>query len=345
METLISDIDALFPPNSGTYSHAYYLNNLIEALQNAIDDPAGPLGNFQSLIASLTDPGAQGVSGGSIDYLLTPGREIGMGITSNFKGIPFYMNQLNELVRTFARAINEGRNRDGNSIDGAIGHINGFDANGENRQSLFFTYENLISGEGAVLDSGDPFTTLRLWILHDDATGLPMRDPVTNELVTVRSPMPPAGVARDPLGNPMFTLDYSRFNALNFMVNPELLLDPDLLAASSNHNIGQANNDVIHGFLAVGNDTSLFREGRLIDFIIATSNHLAVDNNQAQLFREAYHEITNATHNHRLAVSSVDTEEEMLNLVRFQNMFMATSRLVNVIDTIYDTLINRLGNF
>jgi flagellar hook-associated protein 1 FlgK len=128
------------------------------------------------------------------------------------------------------------------------------------------------------------------------------------------------------------------------MINPELLDDPSLLAASSNQNIGQANNDIIHGFLAVGNDTSLFREGRLIDFIIATSNHLAVDNNQASMFRESYYEIVNQTQNHRLSVKSVDTEEEMMNLVRFQNMFMATSRLINVIDTIYDTLINRLGN-
>jgi flagellar hook-associated protein FlgK len=332
MQDLRDTISALLPPTDGRYTSAAALATLIEALQEAID--SGATSDFVEIINDIIE---------EMDDL-PPGASRGNGITSNFKGIPFYMNQLNELVRTFARAMNEGLNRDGLPIDGAIGHINGFDANGENRQALFFTYETSPLGIGALLDGSDPLTTLRLWIL-EGPDGNPLRDPVTNDFITVRSPMPPTNVATDEMGRPMFTIDYSRFNALNFMVNAELLQDPALLAASSNQNIGQANNDVIHGFLAVGNDTSLFRAGRLIDFIIATSNHLAVDNSQAQLFREAYHEITMATHNHRLSVSSVDTEEEMLNLVRFQNMFIATSRLINVLDTVYDTLINRLGNF
>jgi flagellar hook-associated protein FlgK len=334
MQLLRDEISAQLPTSDdGRYASIADIEALIDALEDAID--SGATSDFAALIGSITT---------GMDTLLPEGRSNGNGITTNFKGIPFYMNQLNELVRTFARAMNEGLNRDGLPIDGAIGHINGFDANGENRQSLFFTYETFPLGHGALLDGDDPLTTLRLWILAD-SDGNPRRDPITNEIITIRSPMPPADVATDSMGRPMFTIDYNRFNALNFMVNQELLQDPALLAASSNQNIGQANNDVIHGFLAVGNDTSLFREGRLIDFIIATSNHLAVDNNQAQLFREAYHEITMATHNHRLSVSSVDTEEEMLNLVRFQNMFIATSRLINVLDTVYDTLINRLGNF
>jgi flagellar hook-associated protein 1 FlgK len=266
------------------------------------------------------------------------------GITSNFKGIPFYMNQLNHLIRTFARAMNEGRNTNGDQIPGAIGHIFGFDANGNNRNALFFTFEHPLTGNpGLVTDSANPALSLRRWIMGD-ASGNPLRDAAGNFILSDAID-PPATVARDSTGNPLFTIDYSQFNALNFIVNPELITDPSLLAASSNHNVGQANNDVIHGFLAVGNDKSLFREGRLIDFIIATSNHLAVDNAQAGMFRESYHEITMQTHNHRLSVSSVDTEEEMLNLVRFQNMFIATSKLINVIDTVYDTLINRLGNF
>ncbi|MCL1863592.1 MAG: flagellar hook-associated protein FlgK [Defluviitaleaceae bacterium] len=263
--------------------------------------------------------------------------------TTNFKGIPFYMNQLNHLIRTFARAINEGRNADGLEIPGSTGHIFGFDANGDNRNTLFFTMEDPITGLPGMLVNDDPMQSLRLWILSD-ADGNPLRD-ANGNLVTVADPNPPNNVARDSMGRPLFTIDYSQFNALNFIVNPELMEDPSLLAASSNPNIGQANNDIVHGFLAVGNDQSLFREGRLIDFIIATSNHLAVDNNQAYMFRTSYAEVTHHTHNHRLSVKGVDTEEEMMNLVRFQNMFVASSRLINVLDTIYDTLINRLGNF
>jgi flagellar hook-associated protein 1 FlgK len=51
------------------------------------------------------------------------------------------------------------------------------------------------------------------------------------------------------------------------------------------------------------------------------------------------------THNQRLSIKGVDINEEMMDLVRFQTMFQAASRLINVIDSIYDTLINRLGSF
>ncbi|MCL1843311.1 MAG: flagellar hook-associated protein FlgK [Defluviitaleaceae bacterium] len=292
--------------------------------------------------------------------LLPEGRETFVGRTTNFKGIPFYMNQLNELVRTFARAMNEGRNRAGDPIYGSIGHMFGFDANGENRNSMFFTFTHPVTNEAAaMLDADDPMRNLRMWILADpsDPTGATLLRDAHGNLVTVHDPEPPMGipnpadptqtvsVARDSMGNPLFTLDYSQLNALNFKVNQELLDDPRLLAASSNHNVGLSNNDIIDGFLAVFNDTTLFREGRLHDFISATSTHLAVDNQQARNFRESYTEITMQTHNQRLSVKSVDTEEEMINLVRFQTMFIAASRLVNVIDTVYDTLINRLGNF
>jgi flagellar hook-associated protein FlgK len=332
MQDIADALSLALPTTLNVYSSQADLDDLIDALSNAVN---GMGSGFPASIAAIEAAAAT---------ILPAGTSRTEGVTTNFKGIPFYMNQLNHLIRTFARAMNEGRNTDGNQIAGAIGHIYGFDANGENRNAMFFTYEDPTTGRaGVVVDENDPFNSLRMWILAD-AAGNPLRDARGN-LITVQDPNPPANVARDTMGRPMFTLDYSQFNALNFIVNPELLNDPSLLAASGNQNIGQANNDVVHGFLAVGNDNSLFREGRLIDFIIATSNHLAVDNNQAQMFRESYHEITMQTHNHRLSVSSVDTEEEMLNLVRFQNMFIAASKLINVIDTVYDTLINRLGNF
>jgi len=279
----------------------------------------------------------------SIDPTTWPiGTTPGPGNTTNFKGIPFYMNQLNHLVRTFARAMNEGRNVQGDLMPGVTGHIHGYDGNHQSRQTMFFTFAD---------DNGDVQTTanLRRWVLADlvaDPTGrTPQRDAQGN-FVTVDTPNPPVGAAAysDADGNPIFILDMSELNALNFIVNPDLVRDSALLATSTSRVQGESNNDVIHGFGLVGNDRSLFREGRLIDFIIATSSHLAVDKQQANNFEISYSEITLQTHNHRLSIKGVDLNEEMMNLVRFQQMFTAASRLVNVLDSIYDTLINRLGN-
>ena len=264
------------------------------------------------------------------------GTVIGPGDTSRFKGIPFYMNQLNHLVRTFASAMNEGRNANGERIPArnatgelvggyTVGHIFGYDGNGVNRETMLFTFTNN-------LGQTENVNSLRMWLL-DDGTRVSAQD----------FPEPPANVMLDESDNAMFVLDYSRMNALNFKLNPALD-DPMLLVTSSNSNIGQANNDVIHGFIGIGHDRSLFREGRLEDFIIATSTHLAVDKQQAEMFQVSFEEITTVTHNHRLSIKGVSIDEEMMNLVRFQTMFTAASRLVNVMDSVYETLINRLGN-
>jgi len=370
LETMRTVIDALEDIESpDVYASIADLAAFIDELRNNIDASGEGLADFTASIAAIYT---------AADVANNPAALLGFGTsipitpTTNFKGIPFYMNQLNELVRTFARAINEGLNRYGEPIRApigrnpngtniyanAVGHVFGYNANGVNGQDMFFTFEDRM-GNASTLTSSDPLRSLRMWVMSEldadgNPTGVPARDENGN-LITVQDPNPPVMInadgepvfltAMDSRDNPMFTIDYSQFNALNFIVNPDLLNDPSLLAASSNANIGQANNDIIHGFLAVGNDSSLFREGRLIDFIIATSSHLAVDNQQAKRFSESYSEITTQTHNHRLSVKSVDTEEEMLNMVRFQNMFIATSRLINVLDTVYDTLINRLGNF
>ena len=253
------------------------------------------------------------------------GTIIGPGATTNFKGIPFYMNQLNNLVRTFARAMNEGRNTNGELMPGVVGHIFGYSpqqgADGIAHGNMLFTFNN---AAGVTQD----VNSLRLWINQDGSTS------TTYNAATV---------ARDSEGRALFTLDYSQMNALNFMVNPAINHDPMLLATSSSSNRGESNNDVLKGFIAINNDRTLFREGRLADFIIATSNHLAVDAGQARRFEISYTEISTKTHNHRLSIKGVSIDEEMMNMVRFQTMFQAASRMINVMDSVYETLIMRLG--
>ncbi|MCL2708061.1 MAG: flagellar hook-associated protein FlgK, partial [Defluviitaleaceae bacterium] len=227
--------------------------------------------------------------------------------TTAYKGIPFYMQKLNILVRTFTRAINEGRNVDGESIKDVIGHLDGYNKYG--------------------MESGKPSGIL----LFTRVVG--------NEVYTADD----FGYILLPNGNRV--LDYSKLNCLNFSINPDLLSDPFLLATSSEAYIGESNNYVTHGFGKLNSYPSLFKEGKLIDFIIGTTDHLAIDRMQAIKFDLSYNDISMATQNQRLSVSGVDLNEEMVALVKYQQLFVACARLVNVIDDVYNTLVNRLGNF
>jgi len=268
------------------------------------------------------------------------------GVTSNYKGIPFYMNQLNHLVRTFARGINEGMDAQFRQIPGATGHINGFDINGENRSALLFTYTR--ASDGMTATYGPPFNNPAA---GGNTHGLHMFRNAAGNIVTIHPDdldgADLTGLTRvvDDRNFPVFAMDLSGMNALNFIINPELVRNNSLLATSNHPDQGESNNQVIQGFSLVGTFPHLFREGRLEDFIIAISDHLAIDTNQALNFALSFDEITMQTHNQRLSIKGVDINEEMMDLVRFQTLFQAASRLINVIDSIYDTLINRLGHF
>jgi len=214
--------------------------------------------------------------------------------TTSYKGIPFYMNRLNEMIRIFAQAINEGVDAQGNAIPGTHGgHHSGFGLDGQSGRD-FFSWTRLGPGgqELPVLGTGS-------------------------------------------------NLHY--LNALNFNINQDLLANPQWLGAASDPTQGESANDIVLGFIAVGNFPSLFREGRLEDFLIATSGHLGIDIQQAQRFRRNYHEMTIATQNQRLSISGVDMNEELLNMTRFNQMWQNNARMIATMNDVYDTLINRLG--
>jgi flagellar hook-associated protein 1 FlgK len=344
------DIDGLYDIGIGTTRFNIYSPTLGGQLRGLIDVRDGNNGFPTMFVVYERDADGNYVLDAS-DNRIPTGHNATYGTgdrinTSRFKGIPFYMNQLNELVRTFSSAINEGRNAQGELIGGTTGHIFGYDGDGRNLSTMFFTFQNAQLGSTVPLGQYAEVSHLRRWIIEAPTDSTFNQDVLIGLTANEARALLPAGysIAEDASGNPLFRLDMSGLNALNFAVNPDLLRDPTFLAASTNANIGAANNDVIMGFNVINNDRGLFREGRLIDFIIATSNHLAIDTRQARNFRESYIEISMQTHNHRLSIKGVDTNEEMMNLIRFQTMFTAASRLVNVLDSIYDTLINRLGN-
>lgn len=205
-----------------------------------------------------------------------------IGRASNFKGIPHYMNKLNELVRTFSQAINDGRTRNGDPIPGSIPRE-----------------DRVPAADGMVHD---------IFVLGN--TGVP---------------------------------NWRSQALFNFAVNEVLAHNPGLMSVSSIASMGESHNDVVEGFNKVGNYVGLFSEGRLNDFLISMSGELGIDIELATRFQSNHTDTTSGIHNQRLAVSGVDISEEMLSMLRWQQIYVAAANLINVLDGIYDTTINRLG--
>ncbi len=71
----------------------------------------------------------------------------GDGTAGEYKGIPYYLDKLNEFIRTVAYAMNTGlRYSDDTQLEGMIGHQDGYDSYGETG-SLLFTMIDPETGE------------------------------------------------------------------------------------------------------------------------------------------------------------------------------------------------------
>jgi flagellar hook-associated protein 1 FlgK len=214
--------------------------------------------------------------------------------TNTFRGIPFYLERMNQMIQTFARAINEGVDHQGDPIPNIHpgGHRAGYGLDGQSGRDFF------------------------MWTTDPSGTV----DPTDTVAPDIRY-----------------------LNVFNFDISRYLMRHPQHLGAATSPTSGESDNYVIRGFVAIGDFQSLFREGRLEDFIIATAGMLAQDIQQARRFRANYHEMTVATQNHRLSVSGVDENEELMNMTRFTQLYNVNARMIAAMNEVYDTLINRLG--
>jgi len=104
-------------------------------------------------------------------------------------------------------------------------------------------------------------------------------------------------------------------------------------------------NRLVHSWGNIVTDRSLFREGRLGDFIAAITGDLGVTGRQAENFSRSYGELMVTIDNQRRQVSGVSLDEEVAFMIQHQMVFQATARLFTTIDNIYDVLINRMGSW
>jgi flagellar hook-associated protein 1 FlgK len=145
------------------------------------------------------------------------------------------------------------------------------------------------------------------------------------------------------LGDPDY-IDYDKMNCLNFKVNDLLSDRPALVNCAKDSVQGESAYAVTRGFSNINTNSSLFREGKLLDFISGISSEMGIDASQAKKFDANYSDVLTSIDNERIAVSGVDVNEEMVEMIKHQQLYQASAKLVNVINGIYGTLINNLGS-
>ncbi|MFA7411156.1 MAG: flagellar hook-associated protein FlgK [Tissierellaceae bacterium] len=84
-------------------------------------------------------------------------------------------------------------------------------------------------------------------------------------------------------------------------------------------------------------------QGTPDDFIKSILSSMAVDSLQAQRLYGTQELIQKNIEVKRSSISGVSLEEEMSNMVRFQHVYIASSKMISTMDMIIDITVNRLG--
>ncbi|HBY19695.1 MAG: flagellar hook-associated protein FlgK [Clostridiales bacterium GWE2_32_10] len=143
-------------------------------------------------------------------------------------------------------------------------------------------------------------------------------------------------------GKGTFT-DYNDITAANFSLSKEFIDNSRVIATSTKADSGESDNEIINQFLTIKDNGSLFKEGKVLDFVASIIGEMAVDAKYSENYQDIQTSIVNTITNQRLSTSGVDLNEEMTSMVRYQSAYNAAARMITVIDEIYDTTINNMG--
>lgn len=230
-------------------------------------------------------------------------------VNNEYKGVPYYLRKMNEFVRTFAKAFNEGFiDYDGDGSIGAgedkIGHADGYGLNsppGPLPGIRFFTVD---SQDSAAFISTAPDPT----------------DP--NDINDL----------------------YDNVTAKNITLSMDIQSSVDNIFTSTNAG-EKGNGQILLSIIDFRHDPKVFNEGTPEDFMRSLISNLGIDAQQAGRVSLNQQTIVKQIDNRRSSNSGVSIDEEMSNMVKFQHAYNASARMVTTLSEIYDTLINRMGKF
>lgn len=134
---------------------------------------------------------------------------------------------------------------------------------------------------------------------------------------------------------------YYQLTCGNVCVSNIAVKDPTTIATTTT-NAADAY-DLVEKMLKLKSDTELYRGGGADDFLECMYSDISVDSQKSKIFQKNYSNISNAIDKQRMSVSGVDKDEEAIDLVKFQNAYNLSSKMVSVLAEIYDKLINETG--
>ncbi len=155
----------------------------------------------------------------------------------------------------------------------------------------------------------------------------------------------------DALGNnvPVTVKDtddsYYRLTAKNFTVLTAIKKNSNLFATKKDAAAGADDYSLVTDFMSMTKDKDVanYRGSATCEFLTCVLSDVALNGNRAKTFHNNYENIGKSINNQRVAISGVDTDDEAVNLVKYQNAYTLASKMIQTLTEVYDRLILQTG--
>lgn len=220
------------------------------------------------------------------------GSQANVGESIDTMGIPYYMAQMNEFLRSFCSMFNDIL-LDGEDLNGLKTDYYSFFTS-QNNQGTEYVYGSTDSYKGRTDLSAS-------------------------------------------------SQSYYKITASNIMVSNTCQKDPTKLATTTDIDNGVDAYDIVEELAKLKSDTVVFRSGYADDFLSCIYSDISVDAQECQIFYTNYNNISETIDTYRTSIAGVDQDEEALDLVKFQNAYNLSSKMVSILAEVYDKLIQETG--
>ncbi len=230
---------------------------------------------------------------GMPDATSLSGKDAFVGVSIDYQGIPYYMAQMNEWVRSFSQAMNKiektAQDSNGNLAEAM------FTSGSDERKFDDYNYETGYDGSTHLVNT---------------------------------------------LNN-----NYLQLTAGNFNINSDMLKDVSLFGTTKDITQGQDAQDITLELMKVRTDKSkmTYRGCSSEEFLQCLTSDVALGASSANNFYSNFDKISKSIVAQRTSVSGVDNDEEALNLVKFQEAYNLSSKMIQIMTEIYDRLILQTG--
>ena len=240
------------------------------------------------------------------------GKDAYIGVNIDYQGIPYYMAQMNEWVRSFAQAMNKIERTAQTAMNGTAPTYaeSMFTCGSDESKFNAFDYNE---AAGVVYDDGGKTVTFSN--IDDPSAMFSYKD------------------------------NYLHLTAGNFNINSSMIKDVSLFGTTADYMSGRDAQDVTKLLMEVRTDKSkmTYRGCSSEEFLQCLTSDVALGASSANNFYSNFDKISNAIIAQRTSVSGVDNDEEALNLVKFQEAYNLSSKMIQVMTEIYDRLILQTG--